>query len=352
VAHTRRDYIVPERALRFRADERGGVGVAIDHGGVAGAARYGLTRVAHDQFAEKTGIPRDYYRRMLGSRPELLAENVNAWLGEDPDAAYLVRTLDGHVRALLSDRYRVLDNADLFFGVFDTIRESGGAITRLDLTEERFYLRVLVPDWRERIEHQRLIPGTVSPRTAPFQPDDVDADWVVPGIVISNSEVGRGSLRVEPFALRLWCMNGAVFDQSIARVHLGGKHDLHGLLSADTVRAENEVIWGQVRDLTRATLADRESFRGMVARLSGATGRVLAEPHEAIDSVVRQYRLDDSARQRILDELISAGDPTVFGLMQAITATARDLDDYDGGVALERAGGDFITCAEQLVAVR
>ncbi len=214
------------------------------------------------------------------------------------------------------------------------------------------HLRALVPDWRERIEHQRRIPGTLRPRGVPFQTDDADADWVVPGIVISNSEIGRGTLRVEPFALRLWCMNGAVFDQSIARVHLGGKHDLHGLLSQETVRAENEAIWGQVRDLTRATLADRESFRGMVARLSGATGKVLAEPREAVDTVVRQYRLDDSARQRILDELISGGDPTIFGLMQAITATARDLGDYDAGVALERAGGDFVTRAEQLVAVR
>ena len=118
------------------------------------------------------------------------------------------------------------------------------------------------------------------------------------------------------------------------------------------MRAVKEAIWGQVRDLTRATLADRDSFRGMVARLSGAAGKVLAEPQEAVDSVVRQYRLDDAARQRILDELIAAGDPTVFGLMQAITATARDLDDYDAGVALERAGGDFITRAEHLVAVR
>ena len=50
----------------------------------------------------------DVYKR----QPELLAENVNSWFQREPTQR-MVRTLDGTVRAFLSNRYRRIDNLDI-----------------------------------------------------------------------------------------------------------------------------------------------------------------------------------------------------------------------------------------------
>ena len=67
---------------------------------------------AHGQLAERVGIPKAYYDRMREHAPALFDTNVNHWLLAS-DGRRLVRTLDGHARAILSDRYRMLDNDDL-----------------------------------------------------------------------------------------------------------------------------------------------------------------------------------------------------------------------------------------------
>jgi len=44
---------------------------------------YSLTEWAHQQLSEKLGIPKRYYDRMREEKPELLLQNINAWIEED-----------------------------------------------------------------------------------------------------------------------------------------------------------------------------------------------------------------------------------------------------------------------------
>jgi len=68
-----------------------------------------VTEHAHTQIAARLDIPAKYYARMRSQAPELLAANVNEWFHQKPERRML-RTLDGHMRAFLSERYRRLDN--------------------------------------------------------------------------------------------------------------------------------------------------------------------------------------------------------------------------------------------------
>jgi hypothetical protein len=71
-----------------------------------------LTDWARGQLANKLGIPRKYYERVRNSsKSELLAENINAWLGERERR--LIRILNGKTRAFFSDRYRMMNNYDI-----------------------------------------------------------------------------------------------------------------------------------------------------------------------------------------------------------------------------------------------
>ena len=147
---------------------------------------FSSTDLFHRQLGSVLGIPAKYYDRMRGEMPDLLARNVNGWLGKD-DSKHTVRTLDGSARAFLSDRYRRIDNYDIAKAALPVIGEMDGAnVESCEITETRMYIKVI---------NKRL--------TAQVRKGDI----VQAGVVISNSEVGLGSVSVMPLVFRLVCLN-------------------------------------------------------------------------------------------------------------------------------------------------
>ena len=256
-AASKRDYIAEGEQLRYTYTREDGVGVQlaltqqsnVDDQAWIPPVCYDLTKVAHDQVAEKMGIPRAYYQRMASEAGGLLCLNVNTWLAKQPRKRFMLRTLDGAVRALLSDKFRAMDNADLFFNTFEVIEEVDAEITRADLTDTRFYLRALQPDWRE-----------VVPALGRRHGSEGDADTVVPGVLVSNSEVGMGGLNVEQFMVIWQCQNGMIGENKLRQVHIGRKQEELGWMSSEAVSAEDKALWLKVRDLVKVTF-DREAFR-------------------------------------------------------------------------------------------
>jgi hypothetical protein len=380
---SKKDYLAPAKALRFIGSKDDGIHAELDPSGTVGflpPLQFGIRKRAHIQLAAKLGIHGHYARRMREEAPDLLATNLNYWAEQD-NRQVLVRTLDGDIRALLSDRYRMLDSASLFYHGYEAVKEVGGTVVQVDLTDDSFYLRALVPDWEERIERAKGLARAASGEGSMFDGFDdrggihyspVDApigerkagggnqalrdagrqnDTFVPGIVISNSETGMGSVRVEPIAFQPYCTNTAIFGESLTRAHLGPKHDLQGLLSDETIDAENKALWLGIRDVIKATF-DRDAFKAMVAKFSAADHEQLEEPTKAVEQVVDHYDLSAETKERIYNEMITEGDATVFGLVNALTAIGRDEPNPERAVEFERQGADLLDKGRELVAVR
>ena len=111
VRRTKCDYLIPSSSLSMRtySDASGNVPtLAFD--APNGLQQMGLTEVARRQLADKLRVPFTYFKRMQNEQPALLDSNVNAWLGSEGNEARMIRTLDGNVRAVLSKRYRPIDN--------------------------------------------------------------------------------------------------------------------------------------------------------------------------------------------------------------------------------------------------
>lgn len=346
-------------------------------------ARYtmSINEYAHAQLATHLGITKTYYDRMRTSDDSqtlnLLVTNVNHWL-QRYGKRFMVRTLDNHVRAFMSDSYKPRDNFDLVNAVLEPISESGAQITRLDLTERRMYIRALHPEWKERVERQNL---DVQTREQIFQSwmadlkaddegnipyfsrqdpnhmlgdggfglrSDWDDDWIIPGVVIQNSEIGQGMTTVAPFALRQICMNGTVMDATIAVRHVGSNASvLDGFLSPETIKQENALVWAQMRDITRATF-DPALFKQMVEKMNQAANELIQHPVEAVDRAIGQFDIDKNLRQQLLNQLVAGGDPTKWGLLNAVTAVAQRQEDFDDRMHLETVGGRML----ELVRVR
>src|SRR5580765_1186771 len=98
------DYIADSVAVEMTPDARSLV--------VRDVGAFGINQTARRQLADKLGIPMAYFNRLQDDHPDLLASNVNTILSREPSRS-MVRTLDGNVRAILTDRYRPLDNYDL-----------------------------------------------------------------------------------------------------------------------------------------------------------------------------------------------------------------------------------------------
>ncbi len=185
---------------------------------------YAVSDVSHRQIAERLNIPFKYYERMRSDYPELLDKNINGWLQKNPEKRML-RTLDGKLRAFLSDRYRRLDNLELVDHVLPVIAQMKGcSIESCDITETHLYMKVINKTLRTEI-----VPG----------------DVVQAGFVISNSEIGLGALKVEPLVYRLVCRNGLICKELAHKKYHAGKQvedtdNAYELYSDETLAADDK----------------------------------------------------------------------------------------------------------------
>jgi hypothetical protein len=308
------DLIVESRALKAVPDEGDGIRLAIPEYG-----EFPLTEWAHGQLADKLGIPRRYYERMRNSgKSELLAENVNAWLEERERR--LIRILDGRIRAILSDRYRMMDNYDIVFLALDEFkRRETVEIYRIDLTETMLYLKAVDRTLAESIREEDVVHG---------------------GIIIRNSEVGASALRIEPFILRRVCGNGLILQHSLKKIHLGRQTLEIGEInwSDETRELEDRAIWAKIRDIIRATF-DRQIFQSWVRKLRESTQVKIEKPIEAVENIVGHLGLSEEQKQRLL---MHFSEPTKYGLINAVANLAGELKDVEEQVKLEEFAGRML----------
>lgn len=317
---TKKDYVAPSRLLMM--DSRG------SDLRIGGKGSFGITELGHQQIAGRLAIPQQYYQRMRAEAPELLAANVNAWFQKD-DQPRMIRTLDGKARALLSKSYRPLDNADMAEAVLPIIQEYGCRVESAELTETRLYIKAVTE--KKTLEVKK-------------------GDIVQAGIVVSNSEVGCGSVKVEPMVWRLACSNGMIVnDAGLRKYHIGRHGELgdraQEFLRDETRVADDKAFWMKAQDIVRGAL-DSDVFAQTVERLRGATTeKIECGVEEVCLRSAKRFGLGEVERAGILTHLAAGGDLSKYGLVQAVTRFSQDVESYDRATELERLGGEILELA-------
>lgn len=356
--NTRKDYIVPAKKFSAAYDPFSDM-VKFGFPVIDGVApvMFEPTARAHHTLRYRFDISKGYYDKMSDQAPDLLAYNINYWAERD-NHKYMFRTLDDKVRAVMSNQFRVLDNTELFFTTYETVKEVGAKIVQADLTEDNFYMKVLHPEWAVKVDGFRTDvwqrktnrPGGSLYHVIDHLEDDGD-QWLVPGLIVSNSDVGAGSLHAELFIFDTICWNGLVHNRTLHQVHLGKRLDEGLLVSNETRELEDRAVWSHVKDMIKVGF-DKENFLDTVKRLQNASEVELEDSVQAVDTVVKNFGFSDEDRQNILNELVSAGSPTVYGLLTAVTAVGRDKENQDETIKFERAGGDILSDPREFVRAR
>lgn len=364
------DLVVPMSKLT----SRDGV-IAVDGSGVFTDQRFAPTAIADGHLAEKLGVPVTYLRKMRAGRVDLYDANVNGWAkgsihegiaaGGKADArSVLLRTFQsgdpsevGVLRAVLSDKYGIIDNFDVLVAALEGARDAGTEVEVVgcDLTETRMTVRIAAPEiftnapellkgyrnpfggdgvYDHSNGQRRFLPTIPQWAKDKFGADDNGV--VFAGLVLANCETGGGAFTIVPRFTVLSCLNGMMMTQDALRqIHLGGQLE-SGVVkwSGDTQQKALKLVTAQARDAV-ASFLDRDYIDASLARLAEKAGVAVTNPVKAIEVVAKTLSFTNEQRDGILDHFIRGGQVTAGGVMQAVTSFAQTVESADAAYDLE-----------------
>ena len=321
----RQDFLADTRSLEMETDSYGStLQLSLDDKPLS----FTVGETAHQQIAARLNIPFRYYKKMQEEAPALLDQNVNTWFGKNPERR-MIRVLDGNVRAFLSDRYRRLDNLELCAAVLPVINEmKNSVIESCEVTPTHLYLKVV----NRRLKAEVRV-----------------GDVVQAGFVVSNSEVGLGSLRVEPLVFRLVCKNGLICkDLAQKKYHVGRQvntsdDSAYELYSEATLAQDDKTFFLKVQDIVRSAV-DEARFMLTVDKMRESTQIPLKhDPVKSVELLADKFQLTENERGDILRQLFMGADNSRYGLVNAVTAASKIAKTYERATDLERIGGEILS---------
>ena len=326
-SESKEDYLIAPNRLRMESYGKEMFLHLSDDSGTELIEPMTITGIAHRQIGTHLRIPAAYYDRMREERPDLLAYNANTWFKQE-SSQRMLRTLDGSARAYLSNRYRRIDNIDIA-GV--TLPILGGLpdirFESCQITESRMYIKAVNP----------RLQAEVSP-----------GDIVQAGVIISNSEVGLGSVNIQPLVYRLVCSNGMVVnDAQTRRNHVGRVNEAtenYQLYSDKTLEADDKAFAMKIQDTVRAVV-DEVRFTQVVNLMKDAKDARMntADVPGVVKLVSRDFHITEEESSGVLQRLIEGNDLTLYGLSNAVTRHSQDVEDYDRATALEGIGYNILS---------
>lgn len=322
------DYLVDTRRMQMEPAGSQMYLSLLDEKGDMAVEPMEINQIAHRQIGTELSIPAPFYDRMLQHHPDLLAHNVNT-LFQRESSTRMLRTLGGTARAFLSSRYRRIDNMEIANIVLPVISEMGSDIRfeSCQITDSRMYIKVVNP----RLEAE------VSP-----------GDIVQSGMIISNSEVGHGSVTIQPLIYRLVCSNGMIVnDARTRRNHVGRTNNADDdliMYSQETEQAIDRAFVLKIQDTVRAVV-DQTRFDRVVGLMQNAKeAKMNTEDVPALVKLAcREFKITEDESSGVLQHLIEGKDLSLYGLSNAVTRYAQDVESYDRSTKLESIGFSVLT---------
>ncbi len=326
-----RDLVIPTQKLEMSQDGKLGFVNGTDQ-------FFDLNNWSRSQLSGYTAIPKQYFDRISEENKPLLADMVNHSLiktslqakEEGKSESRMLRTVGPTIRALVSGKFRRLDAFDLLNETLPILLDNQFEPISCELTEKRVYVKAVTKKITSEVKVN---------------------DPVQFGVMFSTSDVGAGSLALEPFIYRLVCLNGMVTESTIKKRHIGrnqASDNIEELLSQSTLELGDRAFFAQLRDVLTASMKP-EVFEREVNKMRKAADIPIKnfDLENVVELAMRSMSITgDNTKKSILDSLASGNQGaglTMWGLANSFTAAAKaEHLDYDQSVELERAGGEII----------
>lgn len=322
---------------------------------------YQMLKLAHRHLTNKLPIPafKRAYDFMRSDEPELLSDVVNTYL-QKSDKRWLVRTLRpieedgsrGIIRAVLSDRYQMIDNYDVFLAAAQAVRrmieddESGLSSLpdiRCSLSPRNMYVEFTFPE----------IPTSAPDLVEGYRDPNGTRDWtdkVSPGFVIRNSEVGDGAFEIRPRARIEVCGNGMTRKQdALRKIHVGQQMEVGSFRFSEEVREETMALAQKKVKEAAEYFASPEYVDDLVEDMMDEEATEdLEHPREAVRNARDVLDIPEDEEDELMGFFERGHSKRKVDVTHAVTAYANSLEDPDEAYRLEAQAPSLVSQMDQL----
>ncbi len=325
------DAIARGRALQFKSGELpGDAPVTV----TVGAGPMTVHKHALGQMADKAGVPARYLGDLLTAKETWkwdLASNIlnehfhgeTSVRGEDlSQNRHLIRAVGGQVRACLSDKFRRLDSRPLLEAFSGACQDLGAIPVEGTCTDIRVALKAFLPLVFEPVPNEVMCLGV---------------EW-------SNSDFGAGKHALRAFIFRLWCANGAVMEDALSQVHLGGRLADNIEFSNRTYQADTRAQTLALNDIVKGTLGPKNVHQ-LLATIKAADEKKVEWRN--VSSLLGKKLLKEELKSvrdafESEDVINLPAERSVWRVSNAISWIAGKTDDGDRKLELQRLAGAVI----------
>jgi hypothetical protein len=315
-----RDDIVRGERLQFgRAGGRLAFGV--------GDQQWLLHNHAFEQLVERAGVPTAYARRLDAAEAEADGTSWEHRLLEytldqhyrHQGGRYLVRSVGGQARGILSDKFRRLDSRPLLDAFLGEAQKVGAVPFEGVASDVRVSVRAIIPTVHEPV------PG----------------EFMVFGLSWQNSDYGAGMYGVSAFVLRLLCLNAAIGESVLKQVHLGKRLPEELTFSQQTYELDTRTMISATRDVIGNILAPK----AIEARLDAVRQAHAQETswNAAFKKVGQLLSKGEAQRAKEAfegpDNVMLPEGKTALRFSNALSWIANQTEDADRKIELQRIAG-------------
>jgi len=253
-------------------------------------------------LANRLRVPYSYLSRCPSN---LQAENLNYWIAQERKHrnTFFCRFSGRQLRAVFTERYKAIDNLEILAKML----ENGfSPAQEVQYSLDQTMLVVKVPDYERSF-------------------DVAVKDEVVPGVCLSNSEVGLLAFCIECFMYRLVCSNGLISRTSVALSRF--KH-----ISRKAIDQFDDI-------LTQVIINSKQRQDQFLI----STKTPVDNPLETIGSFNRQFKVGKNEAEAV--EAAWAYEPgySMFSVINAYTRAAQAAElTVEEAYKLERTGGQIL----------
>ena len=334
--NNKKDYLVDMKSIKVETNNLVYPSISVDHGENKHLLRdreFVLTDHSLNQLCGKLEIGTQYLRKCLPVSQELVAHNLNFWINNSKDKELMLRTYDmapiDEARALCSNRYKRIDNDVVANHSLNKLMDLG-----LDIKYSHY-------------DRDTLNITAVNPK---LEGEVAKGDVVQSGVTITNSEIGSGSLIIQPFIYRLVCTNGMVaprylnrfYSRHVGKIVIDPSNDDQYVTIIDKMQKQI--------DLISSNDVWNESFNGLVKATKESINS-----HQIVE-LAKKQGVTESERAQIFERLNHyVGDTfttTKYDLANAITNLGNDEEKSDQRSRFFQELGGLIIFAHNPMAVR
>lgn len=226
----RKDFLVPSTGLNYQMDENGFKPVFNNQ-------TFRVTDHSYRQLLSKANFSKNYADYLsdlwedekkewakdlfLHNLRELTESNING-------DRLLFRTVQGLIKGCLSSSYKRIDASPIFEAFLQEGMRAGFKPIDGVNTNSQYNLKMIFPKLYEPIEKE----------------------YMVFGLSLSTSDYGKGAMDLKFYIVRMWCVNGAIGESFLRKVHLGRRFTEEDQnFSQETYELDTKTVSSAIRDI-------------------------------------------------------------------------------------------------------